>query len=80
MNGESLDKKIFTERLTAELNKLDAETKMLFNLRFVEEMPVKEIAALLDCPEGTIKSRLFYLTRNLYLRLVVYKPEKTETR
>ena len=80
LNGESLDKKIFTERLTAELNKLDAETKMLFNLRFVEEMPVKEIAALLDCPEGTIKSRLFYLTRNLSLRLVVYKPEKTETR
>jgi RNA polymerase sigma-70 factor (ECF subfamily) len=75
-NGESLDKNIFNRRLETELDKLDPETKIMFNLRFKEEMSIKEIAGILNCPEGTIKSRLFYLTKNLSVRMAAFKPEK----
>jgi RNA polymerase sigma-70 factor (ECF subfamily) len=76
LNGESIDKDIFTSRLATELNKIDVDTKTMFNLRYLEEMPIKEIAAIFDCPEGTVKSRLFYLTKNLSTRLAAFKPEK----
>jgi RNA polymerase sigma-70 factor (ECF subfamily) len=62
--------------LETELDKLDPETKIMFNLRFKEEMSIKEIAGILNCPEGTIKSRLFYLTKNLSVRMAAFKPEK----
>ena len=75
-NAESLDKNIFNCRLVTELDKLDVETKTMFNLRFIEEMSIKEIAGILNCPEGTIKSKLFYLTKNLSVRMAAFKPEK----
>ena len=74
-NEENIDKQQFEYHLQIEINKLDAETKTLFNLRFVEEMSVKEIAGIMECPEGTIKSRLFYLSRHLSKKLSIFKPE-----
>jgi len=75
LNEESIDKQQFEHHLQAEIDKLDAETKTLFNLRFVEEMSVKEIAATMECPEGTVKSRLFYLSKHLSKKLAIFKPE-----
>ena len=74
-NSESLDKNIFNQRLATELNKVDIDTKTMFNLRYKEEMSIKEIADIFDCPEGTIKSRLFYLTKSLSTKLAAFKPE-----
>ena len=74
LNNESIDRQLFDNRLQRELDKLDPETKAIFNLRFGEEMSVKQIAEIMGCPEGTIKSRLFYLTRQLAGKLAVYKP------
>jgi RNA polymerase sigma-70 factor (ECF subfamily) len=73
-NSENLDRQLFENRLQTELNKLDSDTKTIFNLRFHEEMSVKQIAEIMGCPEGTIKSRLFYLTRQLAGKLAIYKP------
>jgi len=75
LNTESIDKQHFEQYLQIEIEKLDAETRILFNLRFVEEMSVREIAETMECPEGTVKSRLFYLTKNLAKKLSIYKPE-----
>jgi len=75
-NGERIDKDIFADRLATELNNVDIDTKTIFNLRFIEEMTIKEIAEIFDCPEGTIKSRLFYLTKKLSIKLAPLKPEK----
>jgi RNA polymerase sigma-70 factor (ECF subfamily) len=75
-NNESLDKSIFNQRLSKELNKVDSDTRTLFDLRFNQEMTIKEIACIFDCPEGTVKSRLFYLTKNLSIKLAAFKPEK----
>jgi RNA polymerase sigma-70 factor, ECF subfamily len=73
--SESFDKNLFNKHLESELNKMDVETKSIFNLRFVEEMSIKQIAEIINCPEGTVKSRLFYLTKQLSKKLSVYKPE-----
>ena len=74
-NNEQIDQQLFDKHLKAELDKLNPDMRMIFNLRFVEEMSVKQIAEIMNCPEGTIKSRLFYLTKQLSKKLSVYKPE-----
>lgn len=42
------------------LNKLSAVHREIMTLRFLEEMDVKDIARVLQCSEGTAKSRLHY--------------------
>lgn len=75
MNCENYDRKLFESRLQFEIDKLDIESQTIFNLRFTEEMGVKQIAEIMNCPEGTIKSRIFYLTKQLSKKLIVFKPE-----
>jgi RNA polymerase sigma factor (sigma-70 family) len=73
--AENIDRQVFNKRLQTEIDKLDSNAKTLFNLRFVEEMSVKQIAEIMEIPEGTVKSRLFYITRQLAKKLSKYKPE-----
>jgi hypothetical protein len=40
---------------------------------YLPDMEVSEIARVLNCPEGTIKSRLFYLKKKLASQLCQYK-------
>jgi RNA polymerase sigma-70 factor (ECF subfamily) len=47
-----------TVRLIEAIRSLDEPTRDVFLLRFVELMPVAEIAAAVDEPVGTVKSRL----------------------
>jgi len=70
----ALDRQLFELRLQSVIDRLEPEQKLLFNLRFVEEMTVLQIAEIMECPEGTVKSRLFHLTRKLAMKLSIYKP------
>mgnify|MGYP001800157386 CR=1 FL=1 len=45
------------------LNKLDEEKRQIFLMRYQQELSIKEIAAIVDCSEGTVKSRLFYIRK-----------------
>lgn len=47
------------------INSLEPEHRSLIILRFKFNMTIKEIANIFECPEGTIKSRLFYATKEL---------------
>lgn len=49
---------------------LEEELRIVVTLFYMEDLPLKEIATLLDLPEGTIKSRLFRAREKLsrYLR------------
>ena len=47
------------------IKNLKQEHRSLIVLRFKLNMTVKEIAAIYECPEGTVKSRLFYATKEL---------------
>lgn len=44
---------------------LNTEQRSLIVLRFKLKLSIKEIAQIYECPEGTIKSRLFFATKEL---------------
>jgi len=71
---EELDLKSFNDELYHFLEDMDEGPKSAFLLRYGNNLSIKEIAEILECPEGTIKSRLFYTMKYLSERLNVYKP------
>jgi RNA polymerase sigma-70 factor (ECF subfamily) len=52
------------------LNELPAEQREVLILKEFEGMKFREIAAILDCPESTIKSRMYYGLRGVRTILV----------
>jgi RNA polymerase sigma-70 factor (ECF subfamily) len=67
--SEKIDNLLFEKELTNALSELDEVQRQCFILRYQEELPMKDIAEILDCPEGTVKSRLFYTLKKLANRL-----------
>ena len=65
----SLDQKVFKQSLLCELARLDEDKRSTFLLRYQENCSIREISAILGCPIGTVKSRLFYTSRLLAARL-----------
>ena len=51
--------------LARSIARLPAPMRSVVVLRFVQELSLGEIAAALDCPLGTVKSRLHYALRRL---------------
>jgi len=48
------------ERLFASLENLSPASRAVITLHYLEEMPLSEVAAVLDLNPGTVKSRLAY--------------------
>jgi RNA polymerase sigma-70 factor (ECF subfamily) len=42
-------------------------------LRYSNDISIKEISEIMDCPEGTVKSRIHYTLRQLSEKLAKYK-------
>lgn len=63
--SEDFDYKVFEQHLHHALGELDETQRQCFVLRYQEELSMKEIAEILDCPEGTVKSRMFYTLKKL---------------
>lgn len=72
-NGQKVDRELFLCSLTRELDKFETELKEIFVLRYFEEMSIKEIAEIANCPEGTVKSRLFYMNKKLSVSLAAFR-------
>lgn len=72
--SEKMDMKLFEQELTAKLSLLDEPHREVFLLRFREELSISEIAEMMGCPEGTVKSRLFYTLKALSAQLKVFNP------
>jgi RNA polymerase sigma-70 factor (ECF subfamily) len=53
------------ERIHAALDQLPAEQREVLVLRFVEDMSYEEIARVVGCPLGTIRSRIHYAKQAL---------------
>ena len=66
---EHLDNKAFDQALRQLLEKMPPESRLLFSLRFEEELTVPQIAVVMSVPEGTVKSRLHILTQSLKQKL-----------
>lgn len=46
------------ENVVAAINRLDADDRLVIALRHFEQLSEREIAEVIDCPAGTVKSRL----------------------
>lgn len=69
----NLDNRAFDDALHRELDKLDSQSRILFSLRYEEEMSIRQIAQVLDIPEGTVKSRQHTLIQILKEKLKTYE-------
>jgi RNA polymerase sigma-70 factor (ECF subfamily) len=58
------------------LNQLPESFRLTVLLVDVEEMTYEEAAAILNCPVGTVRSRLFRARKLLFLELQQYAGEK----
>ena len=55
--GQLLDK-LGTERIVGAINRLPEEYRIVSTLYFMEDLSYEEIARVLECPVGTVRSRL----------------------
>jgi len=69
-----LDNNIFKHEFNKQLSNLDALKKETFILRYQQHLSIKEISIILDCPEGTVKSRLYYCVKKLSDKLTIFNP------
>lgn len=71
--GNMLDNKLFMHSLECELDNLSENHRQVFTLRYFEHLSLKEIADVMECSEGTVKSRLFYALKQLAEKLKPFK-------
>ncbi len=62
------------QAVLAALNRLDADDRTVLALRYIEQLSEAEVAAVLDRPVGTVKSRLSRAKARLRVHLVVPEP------
>lgn len=63
--AKALHNRELRERLNAALEQLSETHRSVLLLREVEGLSYKEIAEVLECPEGTVMSRLFHARRQM---------------
>lgn len=70
---KQMDRTQFMNKLTEALNELDEIKRQTFELRFTQELSIIEISEVMQVSEGTVKSRLFYLLKDLNKKLKVFE-------
>ncbi len=71
---QKIDQKSLLQKLETEIQQLPELDQTLIAMRYQQELSIAEIAAIIDIPEGTVKSKLFYLMKKLSVKLKVYSP------
>jgi RNA polymerase sigma-70 factor (ECF subfamily) len=51
---------------------LSEKERHIFVLRFEQELSIKEIAAIINIPEGSVKSGIYYLLKKMAVRLKIF--------
>ena len=69
----ALDAATFDQALSALLKAMPPDPRMLFALRFEEELSLSEIAEIMHLPIGTVKSRCHYLVAHIKSKLHRYE-------
>lgn len=67
--SDEIDKQWLDEKLQTALLQLTAAQRQLIHLRYVEDCTVPQIAVILEIPEGTVKSRLYHVVKQLSEKL-----------
>jgi RNA polymerase sigma-70 factor (ECF subfamily) len=66
------DAKQLQQKIAAVVNTLSEKEKTIFMLRFQQELSIKEVAAIADIPEGSVKSGIYYLLKKMSTQLKDY--------
>jgi len=69
-----MDAMDFKRALNTELALLPVDKKTTFVLRYQEDRSINEIAEIMECSEGTVKSRIHYTLKILSEKLNIYNP------
>lgn len=69
----SIDVKFIQQKINALYKELSSKEQVVFVLRFEQELSIKEIAAIAQIPEGSVKSCLFYLLKKIAQQLKNYQ-------
>jgi RNA polymerase sigma-70 factor (ECF subfamily) len=64
-----LDYTLLRQTIRAAYNGLSEKEKNIFVLRFEQELSLKEIAEIMDIPEGSVKSGIYYLLKKFSTHL-----------
>jgi RNA polymerase sigma factor (sigma-70 family) len=75
LNETTIEPEQMIEKIFQTLNQLGKEHRSAFLLRYREGFSIKEVAEILELPEGTVKSRLFYAKKLLAEKLDYLKNE-----
>lgn len=75
VNESTIEPEQLIEKIFETLNDLGKEHQSAFLLRYREGFSIKEVAEILELPEGTVKSRLFYAKKQLSEKLDYLKNE-----
>lgn len=70
---KGMDRELFKEKLKEALEEMDEVKRTTFELRFNQELSILEISEIMQCSEGTVKSRLFYMLKELNKKLKVFE-------
>lgn len=73
--GSSIDGNILRQHISEVLENYEPEEQELFKMRFYSGLKVNEIAEVIGIAEGTVKSRLFHLTKKVRNALKGYYHE-----
>jgi RNA polymerase sigma-70 factor, ECF subfamily len=65
----NIDAKQAEQKLYNYLNALSEKEQLVYELKINQQLSIKEIAAIADIPEGSVKSCLFYLMQKLATQL-----------
>lgn len=74
-NESVIQREQLIEKVFQTLGQLGEEHRSAFLLRYREGFSIKEVAEILELPEGTVKSRLFYAKKLLSEKLEYLKDE-----
>lgn len=70
---QTIDSEQINRILHKAIEALPTAQREVFILRYIEELPTSEVAQIVDCPEGTVKSRLYHALESIRERMKMYK-------
>lgn len=66
---------VLKERIHVLLEELSDKERAIYTLRIEQELSIKDIALILELPEGSIKSGIYYLLKKLAIQLKDFNHE-----
>lgn len=75
IDEKTIEPEQIVEKIFDTLEELGEEHRSAFLLRYREGFSIKDVAEILELPEGTVKSRLFYAKKMLAEKLNYLKDE-----